>query len=331
MFRRALLVSGVALAACVSHTENSELTGRASLAIASVPSNVSCIQVTGATSNRSSTDSFDVTAGQSTVLELNSVPTGTVTFTGAAFATSCAGVTAASTPDWTGAPVTAVITSTSVTPITLVLTPNGQTAVTVDFEDGGVTDAASTCANPSTCTAAVAAGAIPLSCGYAAATVPGSATPGGYTFSFNDTGGSTACVDSTAFCASGSSVAQNPTFTNFGGGVGVNLNQPSAAPSPIDSLSLTGTTGISYAVSNIPADGLRLSIESGGTSYCANLTSVTGTVPWADFNTECFDTPPTGTALTGAPTAATNVEFLVPSSTTTEAWSFCVETLTFAL
>jgi hypothetical protein len=173
MFRRVLLISGVALAACVSHTDSSELTGLASLAIANVPSDVSCIQVSAANSVRSVADSFDVTAGQSTVLELDSLPTGTVTFTGTAYATSCAQVTSASTPDWVGPPVTAAINSTSPTPLTLTLVPNGQSALTVNFDgDGGgascptgqstcagsCTDVSTDPANCGSCGAACAAG-----------------------------------------------------------------------------------------------------------------------------------------------------------------------------
>jgi hypothetical protein len=152
MFRRALLVSSLALTACSSHAPGSELTGRASMAIASVPTNVSCIQVTSANSIRSVSNSFSVTAGQSTVLELSNLPTGTVTFTGAAFPAPCAQVTSSSIPDWVGAAVTASIDSTSVTPVTLDLTPNGQTAVTVNFNGDDAGADAGPC-NSVTCTA----------------------------------------------------------------------------------------------------------------------------------------------------------------------------------
>jgi hypothetical protein len=330
MFRRSLLFSSLALVACVSHTEESELTGRASMAIADVPSNVSCIQVSAATSSRTATDSFDVTAGQSTVLELSGIPTGAVTFTGSAFASACSAVTPSSTPNWTGAPVTAVIAATTVTPVTLVLTPNGQTAVTIDFEGDAGGSAAPTCSSPSTCTATVASNAIPLSCGYAAASLPGGVTPGGYTFAFSDSGGSTACVDATAFCASGISAAANATFTNFGGGIGVNLDQQSAPPSTVNSVSLAGTQGVSYALSNLPP-GARIAVESGGTQFCSNLTSASGTVPWGSFNTKCFDSPPDGVALTPASALATSIQFEVPSATTAQTWSFCVTALTFSM
>jgi hypothetical protein len=140
MVRRILLVSGLALAACVSQAErgDSEPTGLASLAIAIVPANVSCIQISAANSARSVTDSFNVTSGQSTVLPLTGLPTGKATFNGVAFAAACKNVTASSTPDWIGGPLAATISSTSSTPLTLNLVPNGQSSLTVNFEgDGG--------------------------------------------------------------------------------------------------------------------------------------------------------------------------------------------------
>jgi hypothetical protein len=52
-------------------------------------------------------------------------------------------------------------------------------------------------------------------------------------------------------------------------------------------------------------------------------------VPWASFNTKCYDTPPDGVALTAAP-SSTHVEFQVPSAAAVEAWDFCVTALSFA-
>ena len=147
MLRRAFIISGLVLAACNSQGEDSESVGSASIAISSVPSNVVCIQVTSADSVRSTTQSFNVTPGQSTVLQLSNLPTGSDTFTGAAFSTSCSLVTSSSIPNWVGAPVVASINSASATPVTIVLTPNGQSQLTVDFEgdgDGGVADGGST-------------------------------------------------------------------------------------------------------------------------------------------------------------------------------------------
>jgi len=103
MFRRALLVSSLALTACSSHAPGSELTGRASMAIASVPTNVSCIQVTSANSIRSVSNSFSVTAGQSTVLELSNLPTGR-SRSRVRLPAPCAQVTSSSIPDWWARP-----------------------------------------------------------------------------------------------------------------------------------------------------------------------------------------------------------------------------------
>jgi hypothetical protein len=63
-------------------------------------------------------------------------------------------------------------------------------------------------------------------------------------------------------------------------------------------------------------------------SYCAPIASIPATLTWAEFNTKCYDTPPDGASVTGAP-AVSGVEVLVlPSNTAGESFDFCVEQLT---
>jgi hypothetical protein len=167
---------------------------------------------------------------------------------------------------------------------------------------------------------------------YAAATTIGM---GGYAYSFSDAtvgGPSSACVESTALCGMGSSGPTNTTavgtvaaYAYYGGGIGVNLNQAMGAGTTIGTFTPTGT-GVTYALTSLPA-GARLIIDNAGVDYCAMLTSASGTVPWASFNSMCYATPiPAADALTGAPTA-THVEVQVAAGMTAVAWDFCVTAL----
>jgi hypothetical protein len=150
---------------------------------------------------------------------------------------------------------------------------------------------------------------------------------GGYDFTFSDTGPmTTICVAANSACAKGTLTPANPpSYSYYGAGLGINLG-PAAdggMPAPVQ---LTGT-GISVTLSNLPAGGARLQITVGGVSYCAPLTTASATVPWASFNTKCYDSPPDGVALTAAP-ASTNVEISLPSGTAEQSFDFCIESIT---
>ncbi len=136
MIYRRLIFSGLLLAACNPGPPGGDdgAVGSAFIAVAEVPSEVACIQVTISDATRSVTQNFGVTAGQSTVLQLSNLPTGSDTFTGAAYGTTCSSVTGTSVPTWVGSPVVAMINSTTATSVTLVLKPNGQSNLTVDFQ-----------------------------------------------------------------------------------------------------------------------------------------------------------------------------------------------------
>jgi hypothetical protein len=168
-------------------------------------------------------------------------------------------------------------------------------------------------------------------------TAAGNPGTGGYAFAFSDSSGmaaplgtATASVGMTAFCGCGTDDAQNPpSYSFYGGGVGVNLSQAMTTGSTMEAIAQSGT-GVTYAVTSLPTNGLRVQvIDSGGTSYCFDATAKSGMIPWAMFNTKCYDTTPDGDAL---PTAdmLTQLEFLVPSNTTANAaWDFCVTALSF--
>lgn len=156
---------------------------------------------------------------------------------------------------------------------------------------------------------------------------------GGYAYAYDDGLGSVTCLESTAFCGSGNIAAQNPpSYTIYGGGLGVNLNQPaatSAVPPPKMTLAATGS-GVSYTVTSVPTLGLRIAIDQAGTDYCAAVKTASGTVPWAMFNTKCYDATPDGVALAGPPSMATHIQFEVPSGPAPGTFDFCVTAVGFA-
>jgi hypothetical protein len=115
--------------------------GAASVAIAKVPGDVTCIRLT-ATGTRTVTQDYPVASGASTVLALGGLPTGNVTFTGAAYllnathTPSCAGITASTVPDWVSDSPVGNVTVSSTVNVTLNMHHNGQSSVTVNFDDG---------------------------------------------------------------------------------------------------------------------------------------------------------------------------------------------------
>jgi hypothetical protein len=104
------------------------------VAITAAPADVSCVQIR-AEGTRTVTRSFDVTPGASTVLKMNGLPLGALTFSGQAFASTCAGVTAASDPTWVADAVATTVVAGVVGSVTLTMRRNGNVNVSVDFVD----------------------------------------------------------------------------------------------------------------------------------------------------------------------------------------------------
>jgi hypothetical protein len=193
-------------------------------------------------------------------------------------------------------------------------------------------------------------GGLVLTGGYLS-TAAGNPGMGGYAFAYEDMEGAPptgsevcmegcsqsapavtiACSTSTALCGHGvlgESVATN-MYAAFGGGVGFNLNQPMASTTAAMPFATTGS-GIAYTLSSLPTSGVRVQIDHGGVTYCAPATAASGTVAWASFNTKCYDAPPDGVALTGAPADATQIEFQMVSTATSVTDDFCVTAVSFA-
>jgi hypothetical protein len=179
---------------------------------------------------------------------------------------------------------------------------------------GGSTDSGAACSTPSTI----------ATDGYGM-----SGTWKGYAYTFGgstatispgcDTAGTMPCFKMAGanLCASGT-LGADTTYHSVAG-VGWAINQEKAAPNPVDTVAPTGT-GIAVNVAGGTA-GLRVSITDGTTEWCAPLpASGMGTVPWASFNTKCWDG--SGTAYT-AGTPIAKVQILLPSMAAT-ALPFCI-------
>ncbi|MGO9835305.1 MAG: hypothetical protein ACLP1X_13920 [Polyangiaceae bacterium] len=177
------------------------------------------------------------------------------------------------------------------------------------------------------CTATVSSGAVALTSNYLAGSVIGD---GGYAYAYDDGMGSTACLDTTALCGTGTTAVTNASGSIWGAGIGFNLNQAVAtgAASPaVNTYAATGT-GLTYALSNLPPQGMRIVIDDGGTDYCVPIGAASGTVNWASFNTKCWDN--SGTFLSGAPATATHILFQVTADAAATRFNLCVTSITFA-
>jgi hypothetical protein len=157
---------------------------------------------------------------------------------------------------------------------------------------------------------------------------------GGYEFVYADgdppsktpTGASHATLVNGELCMSGYVMALpiNPTQTDFqndwGCGIGVNLDQ-AMGTSVINPFSLTGSGVIVWTTGVPPCTTARVVLTVGGVDYCAPLTDGVP-IPWASFNTKCWDD--TGTPLWGPP-SSTDIKVQFVASTTACAFSsFCV-------
>jgi hypothetical protein len=148
---------------------------------------------------------------------------------------------------------------------------------------------------------------------------------GGFAYEFDDGVGSTACMPATALCIGGTTGVVSSDV--WGAGVGFHLNQANSLSAPLGSYSASSTTGLTYQVSAMPAQGLRLQIDQGGVEYCHDVSSASGTVPWTDFNAKCWDD--SGTFLSGGPDDTTQIAFIVPAGPVSASFNLCVVKVAF--
>jgi hypothetical protein len=145
-------------------------------------------------------------------------------------------------------------------------------------------------------------------------------TYAGYIYVYAD-GTSTICAGPDALCASGSTGVADTAGKIWGAGVGFNLDKTD----PPADVQLSGT-GMTYALSALPTQGMRAQVSVGSKDYCVALTKASGTVAWTDFSDACWGT--TGTKLTGAPKTP-HIGFQVTAGTATGKFDFCVKSVSF--
>jgi hypothetical protein len=150
----------------------------------------------------------------------------------------------------------------------------------------------------------------------------------GYLFAYGDKGPMTVfCPGTTEACLAGTTTPVNPpTYSYYGIGIGINLG-PAVGMNPPNPVQLSGT-GMTVTLSNIPPGGARVLVTVGGADYCAPITTKSMTIPWASFNTKCYDSPPDGMALTGAPSTP-HVEVQAVSGNAQQTIDFCIEQISW--
>jgi hypothetical protein len=123
-------MAGLVLAGC--NEADAPDTGAARIALTQAPATVRCLTIT-AQGTRTLTRSLDLTAGASTVLEMNGLPTGIVNFSGNAFDVACSRVAASASPSWISDVATALIAPGAVADVALVMRRNGRADLGVDW------------------------------------------------------------------------------------------------------------------------------------------------------------------------------------------------------
>ena len=162
---------------------------------------------------------------------------------------------------------------------------------------------------------------------------------GGYAFAYSDgssggTGTSTAALASSGalcVCGTAAKVPDTTSYSTFyGGGLGINLNQPVVdGVGGTAAVATLSSTGVTYKLNQVPVNGRIVIGDSTDTGdYCYNIpaSKASDTVPWTSFVNQCWAA--SGTALTAAPTGATSIRFQVYTDTSsTHPIDFCLESL----
>jgi hypothetical protein len=112
--------------------------GQATAAITLVPASVACVDIQVASGARTIDQRFTVTPGQPATLVLAGLPLGAVVFSGLAYPTACASLTANTAATWATDPTAAVLSPGVGTNIELAFHAAGVADVGINFDDAGV-------------------------------------------------------------------------------------------------------------------------------------------------------------------------------------------------
>ncbi len=130
------IVPAVCLAAMLACGSDLALQGSARIdAVFNVPSTgVGCIRLVASGMKRSVQKDFGITAGQSALsFDMHAIPTGTVMFSGSAYAESCSGIIASSIATWVADDATVTISPGPPALVQLDFHPNGNATVGGNF------------------------------------------------------------------------------------------------------------------------------------------------------------------------------------------------------
>ena len=129
----------------------------------------------------------------------------------------------------------------------------------------------------------------------------------------------------TSLCASGM-ITPDTTYASVAG-MGMNVNQEvgTTATEPPAMTVVTSGTGLTINVGSVTGltlaagsgSQLRAQVKTATGDFCAPLPAMgPQTIPWAMFNSKCWNTAEAGAVAFTAGTAIKAVELIVPSSTT---------------
>lgn len=152
-----------------------------------------------------------------------------------------------------------------------------------------------------------------LSCPGSVCTV---GTFGGPMYTSVDSYGSTICAASNSLCANGNT--PSAAAGQMGAVLGFYLDSSATHPT----VQLSGA-GITFQLTALPPQLMRVWVDHLGTMYCAAISSPSQTIPWTSFRSSCWNT--SGSNLTGPPNAS-YVAFQV-AGTATGNFDFCVKSL----
>ena len=154
------------------------------------------------------------------------------------------------------------------------------------------------------------------SSGFVTMPAKGGACWSGYGYTYGDKYGTTflpadfsACGEPCKLTETGNIVAVSGTMYSFIG-LGFNLGDSSSGGTAHPTVTPTGT-GLTFTFTDTAPAGtaFRAQITDGTTTWCYTVTGASPvTVPYASFNTMCYDSPPDGTAYAKAPINAIQLQ-----------------------
>jgi hypothetical protein len=124
--------------------------GEARVALTEVPVDIVCIHLTAAGSRVVEKTFTSSLVPQDSVVAMQGLPLGDVSFTGEAYMVPCSAISGA-IPEWVGGPVNATLTAGAIAQVTIVMKHNGKAKIGVDFDDPTCSIAGDACTADNAC------------------------------------------------------------------------------------------------------------------------------------------------------------------------------------